>query len=463
MKRLNGCDFGIFSGVRSFLFWISLPLAVIGCSMSESAGANGQKTCKAGERVTCPCPGGSTGIQICKADQTFGNCRCDVYGDEPGDATGVDPVGRGDSETLDPSGDNSEEDQPESDYTFESLAVGPNHTCALTTENTIRCWGAINLIPIDPVVEYDAPVADISTAESHLCAVTESGTVNCRGDNSAGQLGRESGEQHDGWVSATWTGESTEPVQKLQSGMLFSIGLTEDGGIAAWGENDSRQSRPGFGNLDEPTWRATTLALLDEPFRGISAGVRHACGIREAGSLQCWGNNRSGQLGFGPCEPDKQPCSANKIANIEGTFKSVSAGAHHTCGLKSSGDVTCWGDGEAGQLGGRGTTKQTIQPVDVPVQQTLRSLGKAMGDTQCGISQDDDVICWGNNRAGQALPSSSDEQPLAGPAQIELNGASAVDVGSGVQHSCALFDSVRVRCWGSNQKGQVGPFDTGVN
>ena len=56
--------------------------------------------------------------------------------------------------------------------------------------------------------------------------------------------------------------------------------------------------------------------------------------MRTDATVACWGHNVYGQ--------------SNAPA---GTFKSVTAGNAHTCGLQSDDTVTCWGDDTYGQLG----------------------------------------------------------------------------------------------------------------
>lgn len=44
--------------------------------------------CDAGVRVECECGGGRTGLQECRSDGTFGECRCGADADgEAGDGT----------------------------------------------------------------------------------------------------------------------------------------------------------------------------------------------------------------------------------------------------------------------------------------------------------------------------------------------------------------------------------------
>src|SRR5687768_8497855 len=71
----------------------------------------------------------------------------------------------------------------------------------------------------------------------------------------------------------------------------------------------------------------------------VDAGTSHTCGIRTSGNLACWGANTSGQS----TEP-------------AGTFVAVSAGGSHSCGIRTSGSIACWGANTNGQATPQGGT-----------------------------------------------------------------------------------------------------------
>ena len=66
----------------------------------------------------------------------------------------------------------------------------------------------------------------------------------------------------------------------------------------------------------------------------VSAGYDHSLGLRDDGSVACWGEN-----GFGQAPP----------GGVEGRFVAVSAGSGHSLGLRADCTVACWGRNECGQ------------------------------------------------------------------------------------------------------------------
>ena len=81
-----------------------------------------------------------------------------------------------------------------------------------------------------------------------------------------------------------------------------------------------------------------SAAAQGEVRANVSAGGGHTCAIKTSGALECWGLETSGSVS-GP--------------NGEGgTFVEVSAGGGHTCAIKTSGELECWGFETSGSVSG---------------------------------------------------------------------------------------------------------------
>lgn len=133
----------------------------------------------------------------------------------------------------------------------------------------------------------------------------------------------------------------------------------------------------------------------------------HACAVLVDGTLRCWGENLTGELGDGTEEYRATPTPVSSLTNVNypklvpltaGAVR-LASGPLHTCALHADGTVTCWGDNEYGQLG-NGTLGIAADPalvIDLPpaVQITAGS------SHTCIRANDGTPLCWGSNEAGQ--------------------------------------------------------------
>jgi hypothetical protein len=86
--------------------------------------------------------------------------------------------------------------------------------------------------------------------------------------------------------------------------------------------------------------------------RRITTGL-HSCVLRDTGKVRCWGRGSFGQLGYGNKDmigDDETPASAGDI-DVGGTVTQLAAGSNHTCVLLDTNAVRCWGHGYYGSLG----------------------------------------------------------------------------------------------------------------
>jgi hypothetical protein len=130
----------------------------------------------------------------------------------------------------------------------------------------------------------------------------------------------------------------------------------------------------------------------------------------------------------------------------------VAAGTQYTCARMSNGRATCWGLGTAGQLG-NGVAGNSPVPVDV--------LGLGSGVTMidastyhtCAVTVAGSARCWGQDDRGQVGDGANIDDKLA-PIDVVGSGIAAVAVGG--NHTCARTTSGGVLCWGANGDGQLG-------
>lgn len=186
---------------------------------------------------------------------------------------------------------------------------------------------------------------------------------------------------------------------------------------------------------------------------GVGNGGGHTCAIRGEGSLWCWGFNGDGRLGDGTFSDRSSPTA---VVNFSSQTVMASGGLFHTCAVKNTGGVWCWGQASDGQLGNN-STAATANPAAVHgMSSGVLEVGAGHYHS-CARKSDRTVWCWGKNDHGQ-LGNGSFTNSLTPVTVSGVNAAQALAVGG--NHTCIIGGAGGVRCWGSNQYGQLGDGTT---
>lgn len=335
------------------------------------------------------------------------------------------------------------------------VAAGPSYSLALRADGTVWAWGRGPLgqwgqrssyitTSTTPVQVGDlSNVIAVAAGGNHGLALKVDGTVWAWGTDFQGQLG-------DG--TTTGQGQGT-PVQvegilgvvAIAAGYDYSLALTNDGTVWAWGNDSSGQlgslglTRP-CGDDQDGTPRLCSGSAIPTAVLGVShavaiaAGTRHALTLASDGTVWAWGDDSSGQLGTGTIS------SASAVVQVVDPgdapeplrhIMAVAAGGAHSLALSADGTVWAWGSGDHGQLGS-GSTADSATPVQVSGLSKVVAI--AAGTTHSvAATADGTAWAWGGNDAGQlgtSSPSTSSCSCSATPVQVAgLGGVSVVTAG----------------------------------
>lgn len=140
----------------------------------------------------------------------------------------------------------------------------------------------------------------------------------------------------------------------------------------------------------------------------------------------------------------------------------LSLAGHHSCVRFESGAVHCWGNNYHGQLGDGTTEEEQRNPVKV--QDLTDAVSVSAGpEHSCAVTESGEVRCWGSNDAGQlghGGPTEGDDARHSSPVTVDgISSATAIAAGS--YHSCAVLEDGGVQCWGDNYFGQLGDGNGG--
>lgn len=141
----------------------------------------------------------------------------------------------------------------------------------------------------------------------------------------------------------------------------------------------------------------------------------------------------------------------------------IISGGNHSCAIIYDGTMKCWGNNSFGQLG-LGHT-DNIGNDEKPSSTAALSFGQPIVDASAGLTHtcvlltDGSVKCFGSNDRGQLgqghTDNLGDNESLDSIPAVNL-GRNAIKIYSGTKYNCALLDNHQVKCWGENNFGQLG-------
>jgi len=188
---------------------------------------------------------------------------------------------------------------------FTAIACGPYHSLALTADGSIAAWGSdgeytLSGTGTDPVLDDDGRVIEPGTSDSveSYGAVTTTPT-------SAGFIA-------------------------ISAGLNFSLALTADGTIVAWGADNQNQV------TDVPTGTGYTH---------IACGDAHGLAIAADGSVVVWGKSTDNLIAGVPAGLD---------------FKRIAAGGNQCLTVRADGSLITWGSNSSGLDTAKPTTTEFL-------------------------------------------------------------------------------------------------------
>lgn len=319
------------------------------------------------------------------------------------------------------------------------LALSRDETCVLLGSGAVTCFRK------QPTAEVRSGLTDaveLAAGGDTHCALRRQGSVSCWPDNDrARSFARSAGND----------------VRHLSSTphalcALKSIGLPHCLTLTSGGDSD------------RPVLTVGQVFPEAAELSDVRFGPSHACAVVR-GVAWCWGENEFGDLGQ-PRAPQGaillSRVSLGDTAALQHLTR-VAVGRNHRCVVVADGTVRCWGDGEWGKLG---TADRAAHAGPTRVPGLSRITDVVVSDTAtCALSSDQSLYCFGRQPWRADLPpckqgedEGGEEAPCSSTPSLVGNGIS--QVGLGEDHICTLGSDARVRCWGNNQRGQLGTGDT---
>ena len=207
------------------------------------------------------------------------------------------------------------------EWSFSQIASGNAHTCALTTTGQAYCWGINQYgqlgnnsttgsrIPVAVQMPAGVSFQYIASGNAHTCALTTTGQAYCWGQGGSGQLGNNS--TTGSRIPVAVQMPAGVSFQSIAAGIIHTCALTTEGKAYCWGQGGSGR----LGN-NSATNSSTPVAVqmpAGVSFQSITANGSHTCALTAGGKAYCWGYGSSGQLGNNSATNSPIPLAVSSV------------------------------------------------------------------------------------------------------------------------------------------------------
>lgn len=344
---------------------------------------------------------------------------------------------------------------------FTEVSSGGSHSCGIV-DGDLYCWGvnSSGQLGIGSTVSQTQPtlvvgalanktVTAVTAGGSHTCALTSDDTLYCWGDNTYGQLGL------GNTTTQSLPQQVATAVSVVSAGTSHTCGV-QDGIVYCWGRNNYGQL--GLQNYTTATSpqqvKAVAGVFTNSSITAVAAGGSHTC-VLQSGVAYCWGLGTSGQLGNGTKTTSTRAVKVSAGSMTNTNVTDITAGGTHTCALKA-GYAYCWGNDGYGQIGNGGTNTNVTTPSRVSTITSVSDI-TAGGYHTCAITSGR-AYCWGRNADGQlgVGTTTNSGTPLAVSSPGALGSAGVSAISGGDTHTCLVADG-NAYCFGNGSTdGRLG-------
>ena len=375
----------------------------------------------------------------------------------------------------------SEGSHGENEPFLETLSAGGQHTCLLTEDKRVHCWGSgksgqlghkVNMSSDRPVIATNelgnfslGLVKQISTGAYHTCVLKDNGTARCWGYGGHGRLGY--GSHLSSNTPVTVVNPSGNGVfrqlQQISAGDHHACVVRQNGNVYCWGLGEDGQL--GHGHIENTPIPVVVVGTSGngtlDGVTSVSAGTDHTCALQNH-QVYCWGSGLSGQLG--QSTGLSYPTAIYGSDGVLSEVKQIQSGNAYSCALKFSGEVLCWGNGSHGRLG-HGNNVNLNSPTNVLNPDGLGALQHieqiSLGSSHaCALQESGEALCWGMGLDGRLGNAQNHNSNL--PVKVVSSNGKPINqinqINAGESHTCISRED-RVQCWGNGEHGRLGNGD----
>jgi alpha-tubulin suppressor-like RCC1 family protein len=349
-----------------------------------------------------------------------------------------------------------------------TMAAGPA-SAQESSGGTIEHWGSYGtngkqhdtqLTPVS--LSLPQGVVQVSSSNSTQYALLSNGQVYAWGLGTNGQLG------NGGTTSSLTKAVRVQfpsgvkikflPTDVMPYNTAFAVDTTGQ----AWGWGDNGDGDLCLGNTTEQN---TPVKLPFTDVTSLDGGADHATyyGTYDSDdTLWSCGNNAYGELGNGTTTSSTVPVAVTVPTGVSITGATLVAAWGNT-GLLVGGQYYDWGYNAAGQVGNGTKGASALEPVHVPLPDTVTQAALGGSDADNGqtlvMLSDGAIYAWGSDGSYQLGDGKTADEPspelISPPAGVTYQ-----TLASGGETSYAISTAGDVYAWGNSAQGQIGDGKT---
>jgi len=235
-----------------------------------------------------------------------------------------------------------------------------------------------------------------------------------------------------------------DPLASIYAGYNFSMGISKDGNLYAWGGNDSNQLGSEDSIISEPT-----PVELPSKVVTVACGGSHTVTLStDLHTVYTFGQNGTGQLGIGPT--DYHFTHVAQVLHFDEPVAAIACGCDHSMATLVTGATYIWGCGNSYQLGDgskANVTRPKLLNMDyfgaVPL-----VIVPGNCHTLAYLPDSRSVYGWGFNNAGEVT---GPNNKIKVPTKIEFD-VPIYGLITGNDYGIAITGEGKVLTWGGTDR-----------
>lgn len=120
------------------------------------------------------------------------------------------------------------------------------------------------------------------------------------------------------------------------------------------------------------------------------------------------------------------------------------------------GTLSCWGANSKEQAGQSPAAQRIDYPTEISSLENDVIMTSSGRGHSCALTSTGGVKCWGENNKGQLGNNSPLSTTTSIPQQVSGLSSGVIQISTGGNFTCALLANGTVQCWGLNSRGQLG-------